>query len=354
MKAIKSIQDNQWRKRRKRRKMEKTEKNKNNIKIFFVSLVYKMVNHVCPNCLKNFKRKVDLTYHMEKKKKPCYPTIAKFAENCKNLQELAEKTENNEKSKDNNSCKYCNKNFSSIYTLNRHLNNNCKIKKKQELNHKDENIKLKEEIEELKKLFYEFSKKKNKSISNQNIKTQNIITNTDNSNTQNIQNNNNINIILPHGKELENIGLGEVLDHMLTYNFREMIPNLVKHIYLNADKPENQNFVVNDLARNKCKYYNGEKWVTGKTNEKILCMFENTNSLFVDPFNEPEAKKTVEFIRKNKKYSEKYPTILKCKNYAKGLFNEWDKESMDLRQKILDELKIIFYNHKDEILEIEC
>jgi hypothetical protein len=75
--------------------------------------------------------------------------------------------------------------------------------------------------------------------------------------------------------------------------------------------------------------------------------------LFVDPFNEPEAIKTVEFIRKNKKYAEKYATILKCKNYAKSLFNEWDKESMENRQEILDELKIIFYNHKDEILKIK-
>lgn len=67
-----------------------------------------------------------------------------------------------------------------------------------------------------------------------------------------------------------------------------------------------------------------------------------------------EAKKTVEFIRKNKKYAEKYPTILKCKNFAKGLFNEFDKDSLENRQKILDELKIIFYNHKDEILKFDC
>jgi len=331
-----------------------------------------MVNYTCHTCLKEFKKKSHYIVHTEKKKNPCQPIIPKNSNLFQSIPNYSKNTifsEKNEENtnldididiKDNNiSCEYCNKNFSTKFNLNKHIKNSCKEKKildKKYDEKEKENMLLKKEIEELKKLFYEFSKSKGRKSMRQNIKNSNN-TNTTNIQTQNNTNNtqnNNINIILPHGKELENIGLGEVLDHMLTYNFREMIPNLVKHIYLNADKPENLNFIVNDLARNKCKYYNGEKWVTGKTNEKILCMFENTNSLFVDPFNEPQAKKTVEFIRKNKKYAEKYPTILKCKNYAKGLFNEWDKESMDLRQKILDELKIIFYNHKDEILEIEC
>jgi len=211
---------------------------------------------------------------------------------------------------------------------------------------KKENNKLKKEIEELKKMFYEFSKQ-NKNINHQtNIQTLN-------NNTQNNTQNNNINIILPHGKELEKIELKEVLDQMITLDFKNMLPNLVKHIYLNVDKPENQNFLVNDMARNKCKYYDGEKWKIGKASEKLMGIFENTNSLFIDPFNEPEAVKTVEFIRKNKKYKEKYPTILKCKNYAKSLFNEWNKESIETRQRIIDELKLNFYNQKDEILKIE-
>lgn len=39
---------------------------------------------------------------------------------------------------------------------------------------------------------------------------------------------------------------------MLTYDFDNMVQKLVKHIYLNDKKPENKNFVVNDMSRNKC------------------------------------------------------------------------------------------------------
>ncbi len=297
-----------------------------------------MVKYNCPTCNKEFNKKDSFLKHTEQKKKPCQPVLQKFAEICNNLQEFAEKTNKFDKESYElkNNCEYCGKNFSSVYTLNRHLSNSCK-KKLDSLTKEEENIELKKkieiqqkEIEELKKMFYDFSKQnKNTNISNtqNNIETQNNTTNTQN---------NNINIILPHGKEFEKIELKEVLDQMLTYDFHKMLPNLVKHIYLNKDKPENQNFVVNDMARNKCKYYNGEKWITGKANEKLLGIFENTNSLFVDPFNEPEAIKTVEFIRKNKKYADKYATILKCRKYAKSLFDEWDKESMESRQKILD------------------
>jgi len=322
-----------------------------------------MVNYTCDVCSKQFNRKSNYDYHIEKKKNPCRKNIPKYSKIFKIIPNYSKNTNidlDNDVDidiKNNNIiCEYCNKNFSTKFNLNKHLKHNCK--KKLDDDKSEENIVLKnkieiqqKEIEELKRMFYEFSKQNkkearhNKNINNQtNIQTQN---NTQNNNTQN-----NINIILPHGKELEKIELGEVLDQMITLDFKNMLPNMVKHIYLNADKPENQNFIVNDIARNKCKYFDGEKWLIGKATEKLLGIFENTNSLFVDPFDEPEAIKTVEFIRKNKKYKDKYPTILKCKNYAKSLFNEFDKESIESRQQIIDELKIIFYNHREEILKI--
>ncbi len=315
-----------------------------------------MVNHICTICLKNFSRKSDFIYHIEKKKKPC---VQKYQVPPETLQDPPENLQNPPKNLQDPPvntifcCEFCKQTFKRKDNLKRHLDNRCKKKLEHDINDESdsdkdirkENKELKKEIEELKKMFYEFQK-------NNKINTQNNIE-TQNNNTTNNTQNNNINIILPHGEELKKVELGDVLDQMLTYDFHKMVPNLVKHIYLNKDKPENQNFVVNDMARNKCQYYDGKKWITGKTSDKLLGIFENTNSLFVDPFNEPEAIKTVKFIRKNKKYSEKYATILKCRKFAKSLFDEWDKDSMDTRQQLLDELKLIFYNHRDEILKIK-
>jgi hypothetical protein len=111
--------------------------------------------------------------------------------------------------------------------------------------------------------------------------------------------------------------------------------------------------VIKDYSRGgECQYYNGEKWITRKANNQLLKLFENTNSLITDPFDRPELEKTLKFINENKKYQTKINTILESKTFAKSLFDESDKENLDKRQEILDELKLIFYSHKDEILKI--
>ncbi len=338
-----------------------------------------MVNYTCPTCQKVFSKKYNFEMHTKNKKKPCQRNLQEFAENLQDLQDLQEFRDFKEShglynqqishttlknKKDTYYCAYCIKDFSSVYTLNRHMENSCKAKKNHETELKEENKQLKsqidkqaKEIEDLKKMFAEFSKsnkrnsKTSHSIGTQNNTDNSINTNNSNNNTS-IQNNQNINIILPYGQELEKIQLDEVLDHMLTLDFKDMLQNFVKYIYLNDSKPENKNFVVNDIARNKCQYYDGKKWITGRANDEILKIFENTNSLLTDPFDRVEIEKTIEFIRKNKKYSEKYNTILKCKNYALSLFDESDKENMEKREELLKELKLIFYSHKDEILKI--
>ncbi len=329
-----------------------------------------MVTHTCEICLKKFNKKSTYDYHINNKKKPCKPIIQG---NSDQLQKAPKSSKNAPKSSEfapnfsdqlvdsmvclpSLSCEHCGKYFSKKFNLNRHLNNNrCKIVQNKIKTNEEENKKLKIEIENLKKMFAEFTKKnKNKqNIQSQNNSNNSINSNSNNTNNIQTQNNQNINIILPYGKELEKIELNEVLDHMLTLDFKDMLQNLVKYIYLNDAKPENKNFVVNDLARNKCQYYDGEKWITSKANDEILKIFENANSLFTDPFDRIEIEKTIEFIRKNKKYSEKYSTILKCKNYALSLFDETDKENIEKREELLSELKFIFYSHKDEILKIK-
>ncbi len=356
-----------------------------------------MVLHTCPICLKEFTKKSTYDYHVNNKKKQCQQIAPNSPEKLQNSSKSSTKApEKISKSKDVNNnqlviaeiieenslnspiaCQYCGKEFCKKFNLTRHLNTNrCAIKRKVEEDEEiilikdktdkvvkleEENAKLKnevqihkKEIEELKRMFYEFSKKNTgKRNSKQIINTDNSNNTQNNIQTQNNNTqNNNINIILPYGKELENIKLNEVLDHMVVRDFDNMLPKLVKYIYLNKDKPQNQNFVVNDIARNKCQYYDGEKWITGKANDQILKLFENTNSLLTDPFDKPELEKTLKYIKDNVKYQNRINTILDNKTFAKSLFDESDKENLDKRQEILDELKLIFYSHRDEILKI--
>ncbi len=113
-----------------------------------------MVDYKCPTCLKNFNKKDSFLKHTEKKKKPCQKNLQEFAEICK---------KNNSKKIDKcNNCIYCNKNFSSIYTLNRHLDNNCKHKKVEEEKNKKEKDEINKQNAQLEELIKQLKDHSNK------------------------------------------------------------------------------------------------------------------------------------------------------------------------------------------------
>ena len=177
----------------------------------------------------------------------------------------------------------------------------------------------------------------------------NITTNTLNNQSNTINNT----IILAHGKEdLSKIELEAIMGYMSTFKHREIIPNITKYVYLNDKKPENKNFCVVDTARNKCKYFDGTKWVIGKTNDKVNKIFDNMHNMLTEPFEKENINKTIEFIKKYpKKFNEKWIKI--SNTYLKSLYDEDDKENMENKLKVLEELKLIFFNNKDEILKIK-
>ena len=112
----------------------------------------KMVKRQCHKCQAIFERKSHYDYHMNRKF-DCTPNniilnvnsknstnlqkITEINENKKFGQENKEKQENN-KDEENFTCSYCQKNFSTKYTLLRHLNDSCKAKK--ENDNEKENI----------------------------------------------------------------------------------------------------------------------------------------------------------------------------------------------------------------------
>ena len=70
-----------------------------------------MVNYYCKKCGKVFSQKGHYKYHCFKRKRPCTETLI-----------------NTQPPKDNLTCKYCDKSFSRKDSLERHINNSCKIK----------------------------------------------------------------------------------------------------------------------------------------------------------------------------------------------------------------------------------
>lgn len=362
-----------------------------------------MVLYTCPRCKKEFTKKDNFIKHTEKKKKQC----VEFIENNNQKLEISP-NKNGDKIKlvenfnepiNNLECRYCLKIFSRIDSLERHQNGRCKILNAQneekrtniidkfnsnlvnieELN-VDPNTKLiltllfnqnKKLIENMNQIleenkeFKETIKKLDKSKSskdiintnnstntNTNTNSHNTTNNTTNTNSNNTQINNTINIIA-HGKEdLSDIELETIMTCLSTYKHKEIIPNITKHIYLNEDKPENQNFCITDMSRNKCKYHNGNKWMIGKSNDKIVKIFDSVHNVLTEPFEKENIEKTTAFIRANpKKFNAQFIKV--ANHYLTSLYDEEDKESMEDKAKVLEELKLIFFNNKDEILRIK-
>ncbi len=339
----------------------------------------------CDKCNRIFSKKHHLTNHLNKKTQ-CKPILI-YKTNNDNTNLNTPKLEC-EISNNTVKCVNCFTTFTRKESLKRHLNGYCKVlKSKLELeqleeqqNKKnnlinvediekmnlDKNAKnvltnlllycnnLTNEITEIKKELINEKEKNNKTNTVTNTNCNNTTTNTQNTqNTQINNNNNNVINIIAHGKEdLTKIELDTIMTCLSTFTHREIIPNMTKHIYLNDDKPENQNICVVDLARNKCKYHDGEKWIIGKSSEKVNKVFDNIFNMLTDPFEKENILKTTEFIKANpKKFNS---TFIKVSNtYLKSLYDEDDKENMENKAKVLEEMKLIFFNNRDEIMRIK-
>ncbi len=343
-----------------------------------------MVIYTCPNCLKEFKQKCHFIEHTLKRKYPCRPKDKippTSSENNENSSGFAPTNNDNNENKFGLEeekifkCGVCSMTFKKKYNLDRHLNGRCKavsdnLKPNNQVNIDeldldektktilnilliqnkklvDEMNKIKEENKEMKEQIGKINVKKiSKTINNNNSNNTNNTNNTLNNTINNT-------IIVAHGKEdLAKIELETIMKCLSTIQYKDIIPNMTRHVYINDKKPENKNFCVVDMARNKCKYHDGKKWLIGKTTEKVNRIFDNLHTLLTDPFEKENINKTIEFIRANpKKFNEKWIKI--SNTYLKNLYDEDDKESVENKLKILEEIKLIFFNNKDEILKIK-
>ncbi len=290
-----------------------------------------MVKRQCPKCNAIFERKSHYDYHINRKF-DCSPNINhKTIPNnnskiCENLQEICRNSHSEKNNVEQNvkksssitnsntnnildvedltlfSCSYCNKTYSSKYTLERHLNENCKIKKSND-NEKENIFKLllekdKEkdrkinELENQNKLLMEkidklislkSNSKSSKTINNNNQTTNNnntiSITNNDNS----IKQNNQI-IMVNFGKEdLSIIDKKLFVDRIIKNNLVSgvKIPDeVLKIIHFNPMYPQLSNIYISDINRDKCMVYEDGEWKLSNIDNvpqiiDKICLFSN-------------------------------------------------------------------------------
>ena len=100
-----------------------------------------MVLYKCNNCDKIFHQKSNYEYHLNRKN-PCTNLHKIDEQNCTKIHEIIKLNDRK--------CPHCYKVFARPSSLNRHLQNGCKVKKRNDEQKKEEDNKLVKEIEELK------------------------------------------------------------------------------------------------------------------------------------------------------------------------------------------------------------
>jgi exonuclease VII large subunit len=200
-------------------------------------------------------------------------------------------------------CEYCQKNFSTNRTLERHMRNTCKNKKDQL---EEENKKLKEKVKEL-------EKNQTTTINNQ-------------------TNNNTFNIIIVNN--YEDTKLDKITDR--TYNkiikdadeVYQIIPRLIKEIHFNPNIPENHNIVLSNRNKNNkhLQVYRDKHWEIEKKDAEIDNLINDKETNLSDWVAEK---------------GEKYPEAMEK-------FNEYleQKYDEDVSKLVKEEVELVLYNNR--------
>ena len=228
----------------------------------------------------------------------------KFAGICENQQFNEINTGSDKNINEEYHCSYCNKTYSSKYTLERHINESCKVKKANDtekenifklLLEKDKENKDKiSQLEEQNKLLMdkidklinikETSKSTKSSKSSKSSKITNNnqqITNTNNNqkitsntlnNNQNITNNtqNNNIVMVNFGKEdLSIIDEKQFIDKVIkkpNVSGVKIPDEVLKIIHFNPQYPQLSNIYISDINREKCMVYEDGEWKLSNVN----------------------------------------------------------------------------------------
>ncbi len=278
-----------------------------------------MVKRYCPKCNVEFNRKCNYDYHINKKYDCSLNFNNLYGLNgsndeknmlCSFVQDSSRNMQNEIFIKQNHInilksddvdlaeiniflCSFCNKNYSSKSTLARHLKNNCKIKKNNDIEKENifkfllEKDKQKDiEINELKKQNKILINKIDKLISlkkhSKTINNNQVINNNHSNIINNLSNTNNI-MMVNFGKEdLSIIDNKIFIDRVIKKNINGVkIPDeVLKIIHFNPIYPQLSNIYISDINRDKCMVYEDGDWILSNIDNipqlmDKICLFSN-------------------------------------------------------------------------------
>jgi len=256
-------------------------------------------------------------------------------------------------------CNYCEKQFSRIDNLHRHLRKYCHIKKEQdnakelilekliEQNNKlleqntnfiNEMEKLKKENAEIKLLIKDKSTTKN-------------ITNNANSNNTNNTNNNTFNIIVAYGKEdLKKINYN-LITNAIKKGFNS-VPNLTETIHFNNAHPEYQNIYIPDKTRPYVMFFDGIKWQLENKDEFLDGLYEKYKDFLEEQYDiiceqYPNLKNKFKTF---KKFLDSQDTDNDTDYLSDSDINNKEKYDKTVKSNQLKKLELLLYNNKDKIV----
>jgi hypothetical protein len=174
------------------------------------------------------------------------------------------------------------------------------------------------------------------------LKTQIITNSTTNNTTNNITNNvnntNNYNIqLVAFGKEDKDSMTNKEIFNILRKGFSS-IPELVKAIHFNEERPENHNIYISNMRDNYVMVYDGDKWSLRNRAETLNNIFDDGRNFLVVRHDNMKDKYTAQHLKFVKKFDRFNSSIDKCPQK---------------KSEILNDIKLILYNGKDLPLKIK-
>lgn len=315
-----------------------------------------MVAYICKLCNKEFVKKCNFDYHMNKKR-PCINIIIeqpkKFNTNIPITDMFVNENVDmfDAQNKQNNECVYCNTKFSRLDSLQRHLKDRCKSKKYyNELEIVKEKLKIITE-KNVQYIKNNFSSKSSNNFENSEYTTMNNINQVNNGL---IINNNNLNVkLVQFGNEnLDNIDIKEALDVYLKSTGGNIVSNILKLINFNEKYPENHNICMTDLSRELVKYFNGKKFVIKKfknvKNDILNHVVKNTLKI-VDKIETDDTIKKTSNVKSKMKINNASVRLIKGDSAEDIVMTEIKNENIDMLEDEDEEIELSF----EQLLRIE-